>query len=177
MDTQIYRLHKVVNVTTTVAVVVDIVIAVVFVVAVDSSIRRNWERVHLSLTQDNNFFIRLRRISIARTAVLFWRKSFSHCVAVYLITSMFPRFVWNGKQIYDVITISFILLLCSYPTPPQLASALLYSCPAPFKLLSSTFLAPPQFLPSSCPLSALLCFTLLSSAPALFLPCSCPAYA
>ena len=33
-------------------------------------------------------------------------------------------------------------------------------------------MAPPQFLPSSCPLSALLCFTLLCSAPVLLLPCS-----
>ena len=41
-----------------------------------------------------------------------------------------------------------------------------------FYLLDQS-IAPPQFLPSSCPLSALLCFTLLSSAPALFLPCSC----
>ena len=46
--------------------------------------------------------------------------------------------------------------------------ALLYSCPAPFKFLSRTFLAPPLFLPSSCPLSALLCSALL-------LPCSCTA--
>ena len=78
---------------------------------------------------------------------------------------------------------TLLLLSCSCSAPtlllPSQAFALLlpYSYPAPFKLLSGTFLAPPQFLPSSCPLSALLCFTLLSSAPALFLPCSCPAHA
>ena len=72
----------------------------------------------------------------------------------------------------------FILLLCSYSSlAAASALPLRYSCPAHFKLLSGTFLAPPQFLPSSCPLSALFCFTLLSSAPALFLPCSCPAHA
>ena len=71
----------------------------------------------------------------------------------------------------------FILLLCSYSSlAAASALPLRYSCPAHFKLLSGTFLAPPQFLPSSCPLSALFCFTLLSSAPALFLPCSCPAH-
>ena len=85
-------------------------------------------------------------------------------------------------------------LVLHYSSPaPASAQPLSYSCPAPFKLLSSSFLAPPpvpaqllpgsallgtslaphQFLPSSCPLSALLCFTLISSAPALLLPCSC----
>ena len=67
----------------------------------------------------------------------------------------------------------FMLLLLLYYFPaPAFALPLLYSCPAPFKFLSRTFLAPPLFLPSSCPLSALFCFTLLSSAPALFLHCS-----
>merc|ERR1711989_192880 len=63
---------------------------------------------------------------------------------------------------------------CSSPAPAS-APPLPCSCPVPCKLLSCTFLAPPQFLPSSCPLSSLPCFTILSSAPALFLPCSCPA--
>ena len=63
-----------------------------------------------------------------------------------------------------------LLLLCSSPAS---ASALPrpYSCPAPFKLLSGKFIAPPQFLPSSCPL---FCPVLLYSA--LLLPCSCPAH-
>ena len=61
-------------------------------------------------------------------------------------------------------------LTCFSPALP-----LPFSCPAPFKLLSRGFLAPPQFLSSSCPLSAQICFTLLSSTPALFLPCCCPA--
>ena len=65
-----------------------------------------------------------------------------------------------------------LLLLLYYFPAPAFALPLLYSCPAPFKFLSRTFLAPPLFLPSSCPLSALFCFTLLSSAPALFLNCS-----
>ena len=69
-------------------------------------------------------------------------------------------------------------LLLPYSSPaPASAQPLSYSCPASFKLLSGTFLAPLQFLPSSSPLSALLCFTLLSSAPTLFLRCSCPAHA
>ena len=59
---------------------------------------------------------------------------------------------------------------------PAFALPLPYSCTALFKLLSGRLLAPPQFLPCSCPLSALLCSTLLSSVPALFLPCSCPAH-
>ena len=64
---------------------------------------------------------------------------------------------------------SLLLLYSSLPLP--------YSCLAPFKLLYGKFLARPQFLPSSYPLSALFCLTLLSSAPALFLPCSSPAHA
>ena len=66
-----------------------------------------------------------------------------------------------------------LLLLLYYFPALAFALPLLYSCPAPFKFLSRTFLAPPRlFLPSSYPLSALFCFTLLSSAPALFLHCS-----
>ena len=67
-------------------------------------------------------------------------------------------------------------LLLPYSSPaPASAPPLPFSCPAPFKVLSGTFLAPPQFLPRSCPLYALLCITLLSYAPTLFLPYSCPA--
>ena len=67
-----------------------------------------------------------------------------------------------------------LLLSCSFHAPalllpfsspaPASAQPLPYSCPASFKLLSGTFLAPPQILPCS----ALLCSALL-------LPCSCPA--
>ena len=97
---------------------------------------------------------------------------------------------------FGMWTTPTLLLSCSFHAPalllpysspaPASAQPLPYSCPASFKLLSGTFLAPPQFLPSSCPLSALLCFTLLSSAqlcscpvPTLLLPCSsfCPALA
>ena len=76
-----------------------------------------------------------------------------------------------------------LLFSCSFHAPalllpyssPNSTQPLPYSCPASFKLLSGTFLAPPQFQPSSCPLSALLYFTLLSSAQ--LQPRSCPAHA
>ena len=55
---------------------------------------------------------------------------------------------------------------CQISNTIFLAIPLPYSCPAPYKLLTSAFLAFPQFLPSSCPV--LLCSALL-------LPCSCPA--
>merc|ERR1719431_128174 len=71
----------------------------------------------------------------------------------------------------DRLSLSLSLSLCSSPAPAS-APPLPYSCLAPCKLLSCTFLVSPQFLPSSCPLSSLLCFTILSSAPALFLPYS-----
>ena len=67
-------------------------------------------------------------------------------------------------------------LLLPYSSPaPASAQPLPYSCPASFKLLSGTFLAPPQFLPSSCPLSALLHSAQLCCCPnpVLLLPCSC----
>ena len=99
------------------------------------------------------------------------------------------QFGWNlvsGLRLSCYFPAPFMLLFCSYSTPSRLqllpcpcrtlALLLPYYCPAHFKLLSGTFLAPPQVLPSSCPLSALFCFTLLSSATALFLPCSCPAH-
>ena len=91
------------------------------------------------------------------------------------------QFGWNLvcgllPPCYSPAPFMLLLLLYYFPAPAS-ALPLLYSCPAPFKFLSRTFLAPPLFLPSSCPLSALFCFTLLSSAPALFLPSSCPANA
>ncbi len=78
---------------------------------------------------------------------------------------------------FGIWTTPILILSCSFSPAPASSLPLPYFRPAPCKLLSCTFLAPPQFLPSSCPLSALLCFTLLSSTPALFLPCSCPAHA
>ena len=85
-------------------------------------------------------------------------------------------FAWNlvCELIPPCYSPAALLLPCSSPAP---ASDLLlpYSCPAPIKLLSCTFLALSQFLPSSFPLYAHLCFSLFSSTPALFLPSSCPA--
>ena len=83
--------------------------------------------------------------------------------------------MWTTPTLLHSCSFHAPALLLPYSSPaPASAQPLPYSCPASFKLLSSTFLAPPQFLPSS-PLSALLCFTLLSSAPALFLLSSCRA--
>merc|ERR1712240_884644 len=73
-----------------------------------------------------------------------------------------------------IVSPSLSLLLpssCFCPTP-----AVLLPCSLQTPILHKcTCLASPQFLPSSCPLSSLLCFTIFSSAPALYLPCSCPA--
>ena len=72
-----------------------------------------------------------------------------------------------------------LLRLCSHPASSQLlpcrTPALLIpsSYPATSQFLPCAFLAPAQLLPSSTTLSALLCSTLLSSAPDLLLPCSC----
>ena len=77
------------------------------------------------------------------------------------------------------VVIVVIIIVSPSPSlsaPPQLL-LLPRPCRAPALFLASscTFLAPRQFLPSSCPLSSLLCFTILSSAPALILPYSSPA--
>merc|ERR1719431_968712 len=50
----------------------------------------------------------------------------------------------------DRLSLSLSLSLCSSPAPAS-APPLPYSCLAPCKLLSCTFLVSPQFLPSSCP--------------------------
>ena len=83
---------------------------------------------------------------------------------------------WTTPPCYSPAPSS--LRLCSHPASSQLLpcrTPALHnpsSCPATSQLLPCVFLAPTQFLPSSTPLSALLCSTLLSSAPALFLPYS-----
>ena len=96
-----------------------------------------------------------------------------------IISTILMKFgMWTTPTLLLSCSFHAPALLLPYSSPaPASAQPLPYSCPASFKLLSGTFLAPPQFLPSSCPLSALLCFTLLCSAPALFLPCSCPDHA
>ena len=82
--------------------------------------------------------------------------------------------MWTTPTLLLSCSFHALALLLPFLSPaPASAPPLPYSCPAPCKLLSCTFLAPPQFLPSSCPLSARSCFTLLSSAPAPLLPCSC----
>ena len=73
-----------------------------------------------------------------------------------------------------IVVIIIVSPSLSLSAPPQLL-LLPRPCRTPALLLASSYPAPPQFLPSSCPLSSLLCFTILSSAPALLLPCFCPA--
>ena len=83
---------------------------------------------------------------------------------------------WTTPPCYSPAPSS--LRLCFHPASSQLLpcrTPALHnpsSYPATSQLLPCAFLAPTQFLPSSTPLSALLCSTLLSSAPALFLPYS-----
>ena len=86
---------------------------------------------------------------------------------------------WTTPPCYSPAPSS--LRLCFHPASSQLLpcrTPALHnpsSYPATSQLLPCAFLAPAQLLPSSTPLSALLCSTLLSSAPALFLPYSSPA--
>ena len=84
--------------------------------------------------------------------------TFSSLFTASSVLQAFPRLLLYSPA-------SSLLLLCSYPALPQL------------QLLSCTFLAPRELLPSSCSLSALLYSSQLCSYPAtallMLLPCSC----
>ena len=93
----------------------------------------------------------------------------SPLVLPLLLLPRLPPFLgmWTSPTLHSPAP--FMLLLCSYPTSPQLQLLPCpCPCPAPFKLLSGTFLALPPVPAQLLPGSALLYS-------ALHLPCSCPA--
>ena len=88
-----------------------------------------------------------------------------------------------GKDYSHLATPLLLSRSCSAPTlllPRSSfcpAPLLLCSFQAPIRHIPSSSPFPAQLLPSSYPLFALLCFTVLSSAPVRFPPCSYPAHA